>query len=161
MAREIDEKKTRKALRKLRKAKERAEAEDGPGLSDWEREFVDGVEERLETYGSAFNDPEKGALDDALSARQALIVRQIDKKAKKPLKRSSFKPKSKSGKNIPQHTPRVRDIHEDAPPPPVAPPSVQLKAVPPSDAAPATTNSDDDRPPVRQPNLRVIKGGQS
>ena len=40
MAREIDERKKRKALRKLRKAAERAQAEGGPGLSDWEEEFA-------------------------------------------------------------------------------------------------------------------------
>ena len=54
MPRDIDDKKKRKALRKLRKAAERAEAEGGPGLSDWEKEFVDEVETRVEKFGSAF-----------------------------------------------------------------------------------------------------------
>ena len=95
MPRDIDEKKTRKALRKLRKARDRAESEGGPGLTEWEQEFVEGVEERLNTYGSAFSDPEKGALDEALSARQSQIVKQIDKKARgKGMKRSSFKSKT-------------------------------------------------------------------
>ena len=56
MPRDVDEKKTRKALRKLRKAKERAEA-DGIELTEWEQEFVEGVDERLTKYGSAFADP--------------------------------------------------------------------------------------------------------
>lgn len=144
MARDIDKKKTRKALRKLRKARDRAEIDGGPGLTDWEKEFVDGVEERLETYGSAFNDPEKGALDEALSARQTQIVRQIDKKARgKGMKRSGFKSKS------PQPTPNSRDIREDAP--------VELRI--------ATTTPDSEKQapqaPCEQPRLRVISGGKS
>jgi len=113
MARDIEDKKTKKALRKLRKAKSRAEAENGPGLTDWEKDFFEGVEERLETYGSAFSDPEKGNLDEALSARQTHIVREIDKKSRKNksgMKRSSFKPKKTK---TPKYTPRGRDIHED------------------------------------------------
>lgn len=116
MAREIDDKKTKKALRKLRKAKSRAESEDGPGLTDWEKEFFEGVEDRLETFGSAFADPEKGNLDDALSARQTHIVREIDKKSRKKgkeMKRSSFKPKSSKSSKSSKFTPRGRDIHED------------------------------------------------
>ena len=50
MPRDTDEKKTRKALRKLRKAAERAEAE-GIELSEWEQEFVEGIDERLNKYG--------------------------------------------------------------------------------------------------------------
>ena len=80
MPREIDAKKTRKALRKLRRARQNAESDSGSQLSDWETEFVDGVEERLQKFGSAFNDPDKGALSEPLSARQTAIVRQIDRK---------------------------------------------------------------------------------
>ena len=111
MPRDIDSKKTRRALRKLRKARDRMETNDHDRLTDWEQEFVEGVEERLETYGSAFNDPEKGSLDEALSARQMEIVRQIDKKARgKGLKRSGFKSKS------PSKSKNYRDINSDAPP---------------------------------------------
>ena len=42
MPRDVDEKKTRKALRKLRKTAERAKAE-GIELTEWEQEFLDGV----------------------------------------------------------------------------------------------------------------------
>lgn len=83
MKREVDQRKTRKALRKLRRAADRASEEGGPGLSDWEQDFVEGVTTRLETYGSAFRDPGKGRLDEALSARQAHITRLIDKKSRK------------------------------------------------------------------------------
>jgi len=83
MKREVDQRKTRKALRKLRRAADRATEEGGPGLSDWEQDFVEGVTTRLEAYGSAFRDPGKGRLDEALSVRQAHITRLIDKKSRK------------------------------------------------------------------------------
>lgn len=94
MPREIDERKKRKALRKLRKAQALAEQGLGPPLSDWEREFLEEVEARIETYGSAFHDREKGSLDEPLSALQQVKLKEIDKKARgKGLKRSGFKPR--------------------------------------------------------------------
>ena len=113
MARDIDDRKKRKALRKLRKAAERAEAENGPGLSDWEREFVEEVEMRVEKYGSAFADPEKGNLDEPLSALQTRKLKEIDKKSRG--KGSSFKtrPGFSKSKKKQGFTPRSRDIHED------------------------------------------------
>ena len=96
MAREIDRKKTRKALKKLRRARDRAESEEGARLTEWEREFTEGVETRLEKYGSAFNDPEKGRLDEPLSHRQMAIIHQIGKKSRpgKPAaSRSTFRNK--------------------------------------------------------------------
>lgn len=114
MPREIDDKKTRKALRRLARAKRAAEqaGEDGQKLSEWEDEFIESLEDRLDKFGSAFNDPEKGALDEALSARQALKLREIEKKAKgkdrKPMSRGSgFKRKT------PQRRSNTRDINED------------------------------------------------
>lgn len=113
MPRDVDEKKTRKALRKLRKAKERAEA-DGIELTDWEKEFVEGVDERLEKYGSAFSDPNLGGPDQALSNAQTQILRQLDKKSRgrdtsgfKSRKPLSSK-KAKTG-----FKPRIRDLNED------------------------------------------------
>ncbi len=70
MPREIDERKKRKALRKLRRAALLAEQGLGPPLSDWETQFLEEVEARIETYGSAFGDPEKGGSDEPLSALQ-------------------------------------------------------------------------------------------
>lgn len=61
MGRDVDERKKRAALRKLRKAAALAEQGLGPPLSDWEKQFLEEVEERIETYGSAFADPLKGA----------------------------------------------------------------------------------------------------
>lgn len=82
MPREIDERKKRKALRKLRKAAMLAEQGLGPELSDWEKQFLEEVEERIETYGSAFADPSLGAPDAPLSALQEFKLKEIDKKAR-------------------------------------------------------------------------------
>ena len=151
MKREVDKRKTQKALRKLRRAAEAATAEDGPGLTTWEKDFVEGVTERLETYGSAFRDPGKGRLEEALSARQAQVTRVIEKKSRKakadakatpeggtkdagkpatragPRRMSSFKSKAKPG-----WKPRGRDINDDSEPTPeaAAPKRPALKVIP-------------------------------
>jgi hypothetical protein len=124
--RAVDERKTRAALRKLRRAVEQAEerAKDGAGdakLSDWEREFAKSVETKLETYGSAFRDPSKGRLEEPLSARQSQKLREIGKKAAgkggAAKRGSSFKPKEP-----PKRGGRVRDVSviedNEAPAPP-------------------------------------------
>jgi len=67
-----------KALKRARKAAENA----GAKLSDWEDEFLGSVEGRLETYGRAFGDPEKGAPNASLSIRQTVKVKEIAAKAK-------------------------------------------------------------------------------
>ena len=156
MKREVDKRKTQKALRKLRRAAEAATAEDGPGLTTWEKDFVEGVTTRLETYGSAFRDPGKGRLEEALSARQAQVTRVIEKKSRKakadakappaadakgasvepgkregPRRMSSFKSKAKPG-----WKPRGRDINDDSEPAPSGP------------------------APAKRPALKVIPGGK-
>lgn len=82
MSRDTDPKETRKALRKLRAARARAEAGTGPALSDWEAEFLASLEARLETYGSAFADPAKGQREAALSRLQGQKMREIDRKSR-------------------------------------------------------------------------------
>ncbi|MEO1100407.1 MAG: hypothetical protein AAFW65_01025 [Pseudomonadota bacterium] len=163
MSREVDDRKKRKALRKLRKAAELAEAGLGPPLSDWEREFLEEVEQRIETYGSAFADPTKGALEEPLSALQNQKLKEIDKKARGKGS-SGFKPrKGLSSKKKPAYTPRGRDINEDveadageiaAPEPPAPPAEPQ---------APRLVASGDAPKPAPRPNgppkLRVIDGG--
>lgn len=152
--REVDKRKTNKALRKLRRAADRATEEGGPGLTTWEKDFVEGVSERLEKYGSAFRDPGKGRLEEALSQRQAQVARVIDKKSRKakadagkpadertPQSRlkpqSTFKRKNPMrSKAKPGWTPRVRDINDD---------------ITPEDPAPAE----------KRPALKVIPGGKS
>ena len=168
--REVDKRKTSKALRKLRRAAERATEEGGPGLTAWEKDFVEGVTERLETYGSAFRDPGKGRLEDALSQRQAQVARVIDKKTRKSklpaapatandkaegerkpdAPRSTFQRRSpmnaKSGaKSKTGWKPRIRDINEDMETPPTPEPA------PPPAATPAE----------KRAALKLIPGGKS
>ena len=114
MVRKVDEKKTRRALRRLERARKAAADSDKAkvDLSEWEGEFLGSLEERLEKFGSAFNDPDKGNTEEALSARQALKLREIEKKAKgkarKPMSRGNgFKRKSDRA------APRGRDIYDD------------------------------------------------
>ena len=96
MPREIEGKKTRKALRIVRKlaaqgaAKETVDPETGeikPGSGDvdysqWEDEFLSEVGQRLEKYGSAFADLSKGRKDEALSNLQLVKVKEIAAKAR-------------------------------------------------------------------------------
>jgi hypothetical protein len=60
----------------------RAALRAGVDLSAWEGEFLGSVEERLETFGRAFGDPEKGAPGEALSALQTVKLKEIAAKAK-------------------------------------------------------------------------------
>lgn len=135
MAREVDDKSTRKALARIRRAKaavERAIAkaeDDNPDaaeaarveLTDWEDEFMSSIEERLNTFGSAYADPSLGADGEALSTLQLAKLKEIEKKAKgkapKGFSRgggSSFKNKGSGFKRKgPERRPRERDIHED------------------------------------------------
>lgn len=50
------------------------------GLSEWEDEFLNSLDERLEKYGKAFNDPDLGAMNAPLSLLQGLKVREIKNK---------------------------------------------------------------------------------
>ena len=158
MPREVDDKKTKRALKRLARAKAKAEgAGEDVKLSDWEDEFVASVEDRLNTFGSAFNDPEKGRLDEALSGKQNLKLREIEKKAsgktRKPMSRGSgFKPKPgtgfKRGSSFKSKSgspgPRVRDINDDMP----------------DDNTPAAPEPEAPRP-AHPPRLRVVKGGKT
>ncbi len=166
--REVDKRKTTKALRKLRRVAERASEEGGPGLTTWEKDFVEGVTTRLEKYGSAFRDPGKGRLEEALSARQAQITRVIDKKSRKPKTadpataddkknerpNSTFKQRQpmraqslrkqalgKQAKTKTAWKPRVRDINED----------VETETPPPTPTPPKPG----------PPSLKIIRGGKS
>ncbi|HTM83137.1 hypothetical protein [Asticcacaulis sp.] len=69
-------------IRALEKAKREA-AEQGVELSEWENEFIEGVTERVKTYGRAFADPDKGAMNGTLSLRQGMKLKEIRKKAQK------------------------------------------------------------------------------
>ncbi len=76
----------RAALKALKKARKAAEVA-GVKLSDWEGEFLGSVETRVEKYGRAFRDPEKGGPGASLSLRQAVKLKEIaGKAAGKPAK---------------------------------------------------------------------------
>ena len=60
-------------------------------ISDFEDEFGESVLERLDKYGSAFNDLEKGRAGDALSIAQKQVVARMNKKVKE------LKAKQKAG----------------------------------------------------------------
>ena len=51
-------------------------------ISDFEDEFGESVLERLDKFGSAFNDLEKGRAGDALSIAQRQVVARMNKKVK-------------------------------------------------------------------------------
>jgi hypothetical protein len=85
----------RAALRALRRARLVA-AKAGVPLSDWEGEFLGSVEERVETYGRAFGDPEKGAPGAALSVLQTVKLKEIAAKASgEPKRRRGMARKTK------------------------------------------------------------------
>ncbi len=160
MPRDVDERKKRKALRKLRKAAMLAEQGLGPPLSDWEKQFLEEVEERIEKFGSAFHDLDKGASDEALSALQHVKLREIDKKARGKGKsgfgnKGGFKRKS---------APRVRQIDEDLEPPAPEPKPSKPELVRASDldkdpGVPPKTPISVRARPKKPPRLRVIPGG--
>jgi len=132
------ERKTReRAARNARRKLERLHKTltDKGEITDFENEFGESVVERLDKFGSAFHDREKGRPGDALSFAQKRVVAAMNKKVKdlkkKPTMsddpdddyertadrwkkegtkkpRSSFKSKKKSG-----FTPRVRNLEDD------------------------------------------------
>lgn len=120
MAREVDPKQTRKALRIIRKlaaqsaAPETVDPETGevkPGegtvdYSQWESEFLTEVDKRLEKYGSAFNDLSKGRKDEALSQLQTVKLKEIAAKARGKKRKGMTTKKPLGWKNRPQRPPR-------------------------------------------------------
>ena len=185
MPREIDERKKRKILRRLERARRALEQAEASGdaeeaaairasLSDWEAEFIASVQDRLETFGSAFADPEKGDLESPLSRLQEAKLKELEKKAKgeetRPwMKRSSFKSKG-SGFKRKDAAPRAsgRDIREDldppAPPPEKPEPPRIVRA---SELEPPKREDGDGpealpapRSAAKGPRFTVIKGGK-
>lgn len=72
------ERAARRERRKLERL--RLELEQTGELSDWEAEFSESVAERLDEYGAAFHDPEKGKMSEALSYAQKKIMADMRKK---------------------------------------------------------------------------------
>ncbi len=162
MVREVDERKKRAALRKLRKAQMLAEQGLGPPLSDWEREFLEEVEGRIEKFGSAFADPMKGADGEALSSLQQAKLREIDKKARGNASRGLQTRKPMGMKRKP--LPRIRNDEteqEDAEPT-LTPPEPPIKSKP--TLVPASSLSTPEPGKITRlrqtkPKLTIIEGG--
>ncbi len=108
----------RNAQRKIDRL--RAKLKDAGDLTDWEEEFSESVSERLDKFGSAFQDPQKGRPADALSFAQKRVVAALKQKAKGKDKdkgqekgsgfrsKGGFKSKAK-----PKFTPRVRHLEDE------------------------------------------------
>ena len=180
MGRDVDERKKRAALRKLRKAAELAEQGKGPPLSDWERQFLEEVEERIEKYGSAFADPMKGDEGEALSALQQVKLKEIDKKARGKARKGFGNKagpgrKSTKGGFAKRTPPRVRQIDDDIedeaietetppPPAPVRRGKPVLKPVPKDETSDPGPDAYKEQAPKQRPTgrpvFRVIDGGK-
>lgn len=84
------------ALKRARRAAERS----GVSLSEWEGEFLGSVESRVEQYGRAFRDPEKGAAGASLSLRQNVKLKEIAGKASGKIKVPNWR-KRRTAKQAP------------------------------------------------------------
>ena len=138
------ERKTReRAARNARRKLERLHKTltDKGEITDFENEFGESVVERLDKFGSAFHDLEKGRPGDALSFAQKRVVAAMNKKVKELKKKPASgeaehdpnsdyertadrwrnkddKPKKYSGfksKKKNGFTPRVRNLEDDMP----------------------------------------------
>jgi hypothetical protein len=132
------ERSARNAKRKI--ARLHAKLTELGHISEFEDEFGESVLERLEKFGSAFHDLEKGRAGDALSAAQKQVVARMNKKLKelkakqqieaegldpdaeyertqptwKKKTASGFKKKNGFGSKK-GYAPRVRHIEDDCP----------------------------------------------
>jgi hypothetical protein len=100
-----DEAVTRHALRRVRRLKKasgRLSDAERKALTEWETEFLDSVETRLDSYGSAFADPNLGDEEEALSVRQEGKLREVGRKVRRirrqdtDIKETTTKPKAKA-----------------------------------------------------------------
>lgn len=154
MPREVDERKKRAALRKLRRAAELAAQGLGPPLTDWEAAFLEEVEARVEKYGSAFADPMKGGEGEALSGLQQLKLKQIDKKARGKAPKGVKAKKQMGQRRAPQPAPPEA---AEADTPPAPPPAKTRPALVPAAGLSGAGNVTALR--KAKPRLTVIEGG--
>ena len=160
-ARERSARNARRKIERLRRT-----LTDKGEISDFENEFGESIVERLDKFGSAFHDREKGRPGDALSFAQKRVVAAMNKKVKelkkKPLSsddpdadyertadswktkpKSSFKTKGFKSKN--GFTPRVRHIEDDMIDHKERPPQMEQPFMP------------EYVPPPKKPFLRLVK----
>ncbi|MEP3890885.1 MAG: hypothetical protein ABJN69_10480 [Hellea sp.] len=148
--REKESKTRERAARNARRKLERLHKtlSDKGAITDFENEFGESVVERLDKFGSAFHDREKGRPGDALSFAQKRVVAAMNKKVKelknKPVESddpdSDYERTADRWKNADNKTkvdkkygsgfkpkkksgftPRVRNLEDDMPPEPEAP----------------------------------------
>jgi len=106
--------KKRKALSRIRKALSKAELlKGGQEFSDWENEFAQSLEEKLNTFDSAFIDPEKGRPGEALSYRQAIKLKEIEDKAKGKVPKQWKSGNGFKNKNWTNKPKRLEDMETD------------------------------------------------
>lgn len=98
--RNVEERKARKVLRALERAREEAKAA-GADLSTWETEFLGSVEAKIGQYGSAFRDPHKGSLEEPISNMQRVKLKEIQAKAAGKEKKPGFGMRRKTPKGSP------------------------------------------------------------
>jgi hypothetical protein len=133
------ERSARNAQRKLERL--HRTLKDNGDLTEWEDEFAGSVQKRIDEFGSAFNDLQKGRPGDALSFAQKRVVAGLNKKVKDARKaakasrlaglekdalpdagggaNAAYTPRSSFKSKKPKFSPRVRRIEddfEDAPP---------------------------------------------
>ena len=132
------ERSARNAKRKLERLRKKLK-ETGE-ITEWEDDFSESVTERLDEFGSAFHDLEKGRPGDALSFAQKRVVASMNKKVKDARKAKLAKAKGRDNESSESHdpderaskpwantkrggfkskkpkfTPRVRNIEDDMP----------------------------------------------
>ena len=163
------ERKTReRAARNARRKLERLHKTltDKGEITNFENEFGESVVERLDKFGSAFNDREKGRPGDALSFAQKRVVAAMNKKVKELKKKptesngpassnsdgdyertadrwKNAQPKKRSSfksKKKKGFTPRVRNLEDDMP-----------------DAIEAEPYIPEYRPNPKKPFLRIVQ----
>lgn len=176
--RKARERSARNAQRKLERL--HRTLRDRNDLSDFEDEFAESVTERLDKFGSAFHDLEKGRPGDALSFAQKRVVAAMNRKVKslkkqdrhaqrdncdegdadtlsrpqyeRPKPRSTFKSKRSA-----KWTPRVRQLDEDFDAD--ADTDAEAGVFIPEKASHISPAVEDEinRPPVGKPFLRIVK----
>ncbi|EJL37157.1 hypothetical protein PMI01_00794 [Caulobacter sp. AP07] len=99
------------ALNALKRARRTAD-KAGIELSDWEGEFLGSVAQRIETYGRAFGDPEKGGAGQAMSVNQTIKLKEIAAKAQGKGKGGERKPMNR-GRGFERKAPKVEAGAED------------------------------------------------
>ncbi len=161
--RKARERSARNAQRKLERL-QRTLKEQGE-ISEFEDEFAESVSERLDRFGSAFQDREKGRPGDALSFAQKRVVAGMNRKAKDLKKRpvpendddklerpryERSQPRSSFKSKRPKFTPRVRQLDEDFAP------ETETRS---EDGRPEPyiPEPEPTRPPVGKPFLRIVK----